>query len=396
MKRTSCSIKLIIPDLIDPVPYLSQLPVKELPELPVFSKMLSCGLFSETQSSNSSSLKTDHNQFYSCLIKELSEKKNADSIPIASLSLLSDLTQQHNSHESELLTADQLKNKWIMRADPCYLVADRDQLVLAKAGSFDLSMDEAKQFEDEINGFFNDFNEEQFWTLKIVSPESWYIISDKPIFIQSIPPENALGQPIKSFLFNHVVENSKPLDKSVSNEEDTLHWLNLFNEIQMILHQSGVNNKRKLEKKTPINSLWFWGGGAGIEKNSNELVKQSETLVYSDHLFVKSLCQLNQQKCHPLTEKFKLPPSTVGTEKLIYVIDDFSRAIKNKDIFTWVGLLEQFETNYLAVLFDNLKRGQISQLELLSPSGKSLVITKAFLRRWWRKKCKYHMFLNTT
>ncbi len=396
MKRTSCSIKLIIPDLIDPVPYLSQLPVKELPELPVFSKMLSRGHFSETQSCNSSSLKTDHNQFYSCLIKELSKQKNADSIPIASLSLLSDLTQQHNSHELELLTADQLKNKWIMRADPCYLVADRDQLVLAKVGSFDLSMAEAKQFENEINGFFNDFNEEQFWTLKIVSPESWYIISDKPVFIQSIPPENALGQPIKSFLFNHVVENSKPLDKSVYNEEDTLHWLNLFNEIQMILHQSGVNNKRKLEKKTPINSLWFWGGGAGIEKNSNELVKQSETLVYSDHLFVKSLCQLNQQKCHPLSEKFKLSPSTVGTEKLIYVIDDFSRAIKNKDIFTWLGLLEQFETNYLAVLFDNLKRGQISQLELLSPSGKSLVITKAFLRRWWKKKCNFHMFLNAT
>jgi len=390
MKRTSCSLKLIVPDLIEPVPYLSELPAKELPELPLFSKMLSRGHFLNTKLLNPVPLETEHNQFYSCLIKELSDQKYPDSIPIASLSLLSDLSQQQNRHEPNFLTAEQLKDKWIMRADPCYLVADRDQLVLAKMGSFDISLDEAKQFENEINEFFSQFDEDQFWKLKVVSPESWYIISDRPIRIQSIPPENALGQPIKSFLFNHGVENSK-----ISNNEDTGHWLNLFNEIQMILHQSDVNKKRKLEKKIPINSLWFWGGGAGIDINLNHLGDRSKTLVYSEHSFAKSLCQLNQQKCYPLSEKFELPSSVGEADKIIYVIDDFSRAIKNKDIFSWVGLLVQFEENYLTALLEEIKKGKLSQIEIVSPSGKKLLISKGHLRRWWKKKLKFHEFLST-
>ena len=399
MKQITTSLTFIVPGLLDPVPYLDQLPAKDLPELPVFSKMLSRGKFFTPDF-----LDNSVNNLYRCLMKEfisINDGVDIDSEPpVASLSYFFD---NKNLSDAELLHGDvsldeslinSLEDKWIMRADPSFMAADRDQLVLAQTSFTDVTIEEARALANEINHFFADFEEENFWTLKVFSPERWYIVSDKPIRIQSVPPENVLGQSVKSFLFN---------TRGSTGKEDSGHWLNLFNEFQMILHRSEVNKKRIKEKKIPINSLWFWGAESALEYSSlrqvcsrsgSSIKKQSEVMIYSNNLFARNLSELNNQTCADLPDNFLSEPflfnwlesnQEVTEQQIIYTIEDFSQAIHNKDIFTWVGLLALFEKNYLEPLIKALNEGRITQIEFVSPSGLRLLVTKKLLKRWWKK-----------
>lgn len=49
-----------------------------------------------------------------------------------------------------------------------------------------------------------------------------------------------------------------------------LPWYKLLNEMQMFLHQHPVNQARQQRGLLPINSLWFWGGGARPEKPKSD------------------------------------------------------------------------------------------------------------------------------
>ncbi len=375
LRQTSKSIRFIIPGLLDPVPYLDQLPAKELPELAVFSKMLSRG---ELLTPETFDARQDN--FYHCLLKQMGADKA--STYLSSQSSIASLSYQLDVNN--LSVPEIFKEKWIMRADPSFLMADRDQLVLAKTGSLDISVDEANLLVDEINHFFDSYEEESFWTLKSISPDRWYIISDKPINIQSVPPENALGQSIKSFLFNN--------DKS-SKGIDSNHWMNLFNEMQMILHQSEVNKKRTEAKKLPVNSLWFWGTGEAVgELNS----LADNAALYSDHPFAQNLSHLLYGKKFPVPEHFsEIFYSDEMASPIIITIESFIQAIRSKDVFSWVGLLEQFENNYLIPIMEDLKSGKILQVEFISPSGRKLLLTKKLLKCWWKNNKNYRLFLCT-
>ncbi|MCK5648405.1 MAG: hypothetical protein KAI22_05950, partial [Gammaproteobacteria bacterium] len=133
MKQAPGSLTFIVPGLLDPVPYLDQLPVQELPELPVFSKMLSRGKFSTPESLNN-----DPNNFYHCVLRELiSSDVVDDDFLHSSIAGICCFFDVKNLSETERLNCglsfkDSFQEKWIMRADPSFMAVDRDQLVLAQ------------------------------------------------------------------------------------------------------------------------------------------------------------------------------------------------------------------------------------------------------------------------
>ena len=358
-KRT---LTLIVPGLIDSVLALNalqEIPIQELPALTTFSLFLSRGQITIPQTNDLS----DYN-LYTCLLDALPLD-----LPLNDASILlpiANISMHYDSQQIE--TPKALNNKWIMRIDPCFMVADRDQLVLAKTGDMDLSLQEAKQLAEEIKQFYSQCNEEIFWTIKVLSAERWYLISDKPITIDSVPPEKVLGQSVKPYLFR-------------AKNKEQREWLNLFNEFQMILHQSPINKIRQKNNKLPINSLWFWGQS---EYTSLESKQNKSLRLYSHSAVAKGLAFIHGGESADLPEHYLASPN--DSHHCIYVIDDFSRALQNKDIFQWVGLLEAFEQNYLVPILHDIKAGHISHLELISPTGRKLLITKKLLARWWKKK----------
>ncbi|MDX2506300.1 MAG: hypothetical protein QNL62_17725 [Gammaproteobacteria bacterium] len=380
-------LTFIVPGLLDPVPYLDQLPVQELPELAIFSTLLSRGKHSIPESPD-----YDYNNYYTCLLKEFalhdlpgSDKSSSNPLSVASICYFYDSV---NLPESENINSNpdfitQLKNKWIMRVDPCFMAPDRDQLVLAEIQNLDISMAEARQLVAEINDFFQDYAEETFWTLQAVTPERWYIVSDKPIHIQTVPPENVVGQSVKRFLFT--------ADKLAGG--DSRHWLHLFNEFQMILHQSPLNRQRTEQGKLPVNSLWFWGAGEAIDFSALSKGSRQTANVYADNVFAKGLARLKNYRNMKVPDRYQ-PVSANNDQQSMYIISDFFHAIQNKDIFSWVGLLTQFESHFLMPLVADIKSGRIAEVNFISPSGKRLLLTRRLLNRWWRKKIPFQHFLS--
>ncbi|MCU7939850.1 MAG: hypothetical protein KZQ64_10095 [gamma proteobacterium symbiont of Bathyaustriella thionipta] len=376
MNRTT--LTLIVPGLIDPVPYLKELPAQDLPELPAFSTFLSRGRHLIPDIFDHS-----NTNFYRCLIDHLSIQTHCSQTPVASLSYLYDFKKISEEHDqTNLLCVEDLNDKWIMRVDPCFMMPDRDQLILAKTGNLGISLKEANQYVDEINHFFSQFDEDHFWTLKMMSADRWYLISDKPINIESVPPEKVLGQPVKSYLFSGKTEENR-------------YWLNLFNEFQMILHQSHINKQRRENNKSPVNSVWFWGQDNCYDAVNNCAAKETSTaklMLYSDNITMQALSVCGGGEYAYIPDNYQ--HLTTGVEQhVVYFIDDFYRAILNKDIFNWVGFLEQFEKNYLQPILDDINTGKMYQLELVSPTGMKLLVTKKLLRRWWRKNKKFYSFL---
>jgi len=355
------AVTFMIADLIDPIlilkDALNELPAQELPELPVFSLFLSRGKLLSPEHYDHT-----HYNLYSCLFKHLNVPSPFSTLPIASSSFLFD-----NKNFS-----DAFNNKWIMRLDPCFMVPDRDQLVLAKTGNLDLSLQEARQLAEEIKQFYGQYEQDHFWTIKVLSPNRWYLISDKPIAIDTVPPEKVIGQSVKSHLFS-------------ANKKESRYWLNLFNEFQMILHQSPVNKLRRESNKIPVNSLWFWGQSPFFPAQKAQPEQQK---IYSDNTIAQALSFIQGGEYEFLPEHY-ISSDVLDT---VYVIDDFSRALQNKDIFSWIGLIEQFEENYLSPVLNDIHRGKIAQLSIISPTGRSLLLTKKQLSRWWRRKRKFNHY----
>ncbi len=359
------TVTLLVPGLIDSVLALNALqkiPSQELPDLATFSLFLSRG-------QNKTSQKNDHSDddFYTCLFKILPLKETTRPLPIAPVSM------QYDSQQIE--APKLLNNQWVMRIDPCFMVADRDQLVLANIGNMDLSLQEAKQLAEEIKQFYRQYDEAIFWDIEVLSAKRWYLISEKPINIDTVPPEKVLGQSIKPYLFR-------------ANNKEQREWLNLFNEFQMILHQSPINKIRQKNNKAPINSLWFWGQS---EYCSLESEQNKSLMVYSHNSVAQGLAFIHGGHYADLPEYYVT--GSAMDQDCLYIIDDFSRALQNKDIFQWVGLLEVFEKNYLIPILAEIKAGNIAHLELVSPTRKKILITQKLLARWWRKKQKFiHYF----
>lgn len=134
-----------------------------------------------------------------------------------------------------------------LRADPCYLHADRDRLLLF-ANNIDLTQQESDELIAEIQPLFLDFggrlsqSDSGGWLLKM----------------EEMPDLNFSALPEVT---------GKGVDLYLPKGSERQDWIRLWNEVQMKLYASELNQKRMEEGKVPINSVWFWGAGTFTAKD---------------------------------------------------------------------------------------------------------------------------------
>jgi len=133
-----------------------------------------------------------------------------------------------------------------IKADPCYLHPDRDRLLLFAKG-IELSDSESQQLIAEIQPLLDEVG-----TLEQSTPTSWLLHLHQQADIAFTALEDAEGQSV---------------DKSLPVGNERKRWVRLWNEVQMQLHQSEVNQKRQELQQHPINSVWFWGAGVQTDVN---------------------------------------------------------------------------------------------------------------------------------
>lgn len=216
-------------------------------------------------------------------------------------------------------------------ADPCYLHADRDQLVLF-SDQLAITSQEAEALIATIQPLLSDFGA----TLMADDNEHWTMI------LQSMP--------VLTFTALPDVKEITIGDKLLTGA-DQQDWLRLWNEIQMILFDSPVNQQRIEAGKLPINSLWFWGKGEMVAQMSKW---QS---VMGQHEFLAPLAKLSQV-VHNATIG-DLTGLTSGRHLIVCESLDLES--------DWQQQLQQIEQDLLQPIWQLLRRYQVSSFTLELP-----------------------------
>ena len=131
------------------------------------------------------------------------------------------------------------ESHWLC-ADPVHLRFHHERIVLADAGAFDLSDDEAHALAIGLNREFADIGE-----FHVATARRWYLRLEQPLAAEARPLSAVAG---------------RSLDRGAAAPGSKLQkWLN---EIQMFLHGHPVNARREAAGQPAVNSLWLWGSGA--------------------------------------------------------------------------------------------------------------------------------------
>lgn len=217
-------------------------------------------------------------------------------------------------------------------ADPCYLHADRDRLLLFPVN--DLTMEEGQHLIGSLQPLFDAFDAQ----LVPNDLNHWSLWLEKMPDISLTAMSSLIGKSVVSAL---------------PAGPERQQWLRLTNEVQMQLFEHPVNQQRQMDGKIPVNSLWFWGIDEEWQPESN--VWQQ---LYGDARLLKMLAEVTATARQPIT-KWQTERLCSGNQLLVLPELDLER--------DWSQTIEQFTTQTLLPLLKKLRHFQVRQLRLIIP-----------------------------
>ena len=154
----------------------------------------------------------------------------------------------------------------LLCADPVYLEVGMNDITLTEKIS-DLTNEEALEIIEVLNQHFKQDGLEFIFS----SNQHWYVSYPDSESVQTTPIDQALNTNIAGLMATSAQRN----------------WQQIQNETQMLLHNAEVNQNRERVGLTPVNSIWFWGGG---KPHTIELPKKKiQKLFASDETQGKTL-----------------------------------------------------------------------------------------------------------
>jgi hypothetical protein len=234
-----------------------------------------------------------------------------------------------------------------LRADPVYLRAETDYLVLFDASVLDLQSTEAAELSRTLNEFLKaDGNH-----VECLSTTQWCLTGESVPENACAPLRQAIGRNIGPFL---------PTGK------DGLNAKRLLNELQMLLHEHPVNRYRRTEGRLPVNSLWLWGAG--------RLPGESPVGwagVWSNDYVALGLGRLGGAQAHPMPSDLE---SWLKTQPLVgkhaVVIDTADGPASRGDAVEWRATLERMDKSWFSPLTKALNARQLASVRILSCDGR--------------------------
>lgn len=235
-----------------------------------------------------------------------------------------------------------IDNDWWIRADPVYLAAQRDGLILHPAPG--LSAAESERLTAELNESLMP----EGLLLKSAPAGRWYLKPARAPRISTTPLSAAAGRNVHALL---------------PQGEDRQLWHARLNELQILLHTSPVNADREARGLLPANSVWFWGGG-----RLPRIGKTPWTTIWADDPLTIGLARLIE--C-PVRAPKNFSPSTSHSERELMVLD-----IQSGDSGT---------TEALHAVVAALHNGSCRSLTVLRESGPGYRCWRWQRWRFWRR-----------
>lgn len=252
-----------------------------------------------------------------------------------------------------------------MRADPAHLRVHRDRLLLADAGTFGLSREEAEVLVESLNSHFS-----EVFRIFPMQPHRWYAKLAGAPELRTTPLEDARGRSLAEIL---------------PEGTEAVRWHALMNEIQMLLHEHPVNAAREQRGEPPINALWFWGAGTLPAVGAAPF----RHVVASDPL-ARGLARASGMPAHGLPDSPQAWLASVADSgRALVVLDALSAAAAYGDFEGWRQGLEEMERSWFAPLLSALRRGRIGMLTLqlfAEQAELHIETTQSDLRYFWRRR----------
>ena len=254
---------------------------------------------------------------------------------------------------------DGLQEGFWLRADPVHLRLQRDQMLLIP--NVDISADEAKQVCASLNEHFTG----QGMEFVASHPLRWYVRFDHAPDIETVPISQAYGRNVHGLL---------PRGSAGAR------WHKLRNEIQMLLHAHPLNEARESRGALAINSLWLWGGGELMSK-----LEKNYDCASSDEILVEMLAAATDTPFTAWPERWN-EDSGEGKQLLVWI--GLRSALQRGDLAAWRDSLQEFETNYAQPLWQALRSGRITQIQLDIPSAdrtRRVLLNRSDTFAFWRR-----------
>jgi hypothetical protein len=130
----------------------------------------------------------------------------------------------------------------LVRLDPVHVRADPTRLLLFDAAHFELVAEEA-------DGLIALLARElpALGVVRGADPKRWYARADAVAGCYGLSPREMAG---------------RALSRDLPARGDQRAMQRLLTEVQMVLHETPLNQAREKRGQPPINGLWPWGGGA--------------------------------------------------------------------------------------------------------------------------------------
>lgn len=253
--------------------------------------------------------------------------------------------------QAELSATDLPMAHWLtgqhntILADPCYLYPDRDRLLLFAKGMV-LTNEESEQLIAEIQPLLDGIGQ-----LSVLNESQWLLSLSQQDDVYFTAIEDAEGRSVDAHL---------PIGK------DRRQWVTLWNEIQMQLYQSEVNQQRLQRQQQPINSVWFWGAGDEAIHNA------SWDKIIGQHPILTTLLQSQKEKVQPLTS---LNMMEKGRQLIVLPELDLEK--------DWQQQITAWDETVFKPLWQRLSMFSCQQVNCVLPQLVSYHITPK--QRWWKR-----------
>lgn len=237
------------------------------------------------------------------------------------------------------------KHKFALRADPCYLHPDRDGLLLL-ADDLELTLAENQQLLAQIQPLLEQFGG------KLVggNDQQWLV------HLTALPDVTFYALPE---VVGKSVENFLPIG---ATQQD---WIRLWNEIQMQLYSSAINEQRVNAGKLPINSVWFWGAGEFVAKD------EAWASIHGSSALLNHLAAQSNNSVADYS-----PASLVAGDNL-WLLDDIDTQ------GDWQQQLQQLDQQVFAPLWQHCTTAKIANIQLQIPNHGQYHLTPVDCWKFW-------------
>jgi hypothetical protein len=250
--------------------------------------------------------------------------------------------------------------EWL-RADPVYARVERDTMTLHDAAILEVTREEANALLAALQALYRDDALE----FAAPTPDRWYVRVPEGEMPATTPLDDALGRDI----FRRLPQGT-----------GRIKWPAAITEAQMLFASHEVNARREAAGKLPINSVWFWGGGA-----LPATVTSPYALLYGDDALLRGLGKLSNTRVAALPADFTHIDAVRESESVLVLHDALTRALRRGDEAAWKAAAEQLDATWLTTIANALDR--FGAVRILLPAARGACIatvTPAARWRWFR------------